>query len=237
VLFYLLERDHPEQAGLDPIVEEEAPTDRAVRDGGLFAGWDRAVILTILFMGSCYFVFKFLRYSLDSWSPLAIKQLFALREEHAGYVSTVFDWIGFLGVLAAGWISDRLFAGRRHQTILLMTAGMLAAFVFLYLFGLRSVWLFGAGLALCGLMLMGPDSLLSGVGAIDVGGRRGAVTAAALINGLGSAGPILQEEALGWVLARHGHAAAFALLIAVAALGVVGTAYLSLRSRRNLSRL
>jgi sugar phosphate permease len=86
-------------------------------------------------------------------------------------------------------------------------------------------------------MLMGPDSLLSGVGAIDVGGRKGAVTAAGLINGLGSIGPILQEEALGWMLARRGHAVAFALLIAVAVLAVFGTAYLSMRSRRNLSSL
>ena len=152
-------------------------------------------------------------------------------------MTTVFDWVGFLGVLFAGWISDRAFHGRRYQTILLMTMGMLAAFVFLYLFGLRSVWLFGVGLALCGLMLMGPDSLLSGVGAIDVGGRRGAVTAAGIINGLGSIGPIVQEETMGWVLARHGHAAAFALLIAVAVLAIFGAAYLSMRSRRNLSAL
>jgi sugar phosphate permease len=238
LLFFLLERDHPEQVGLDPIVPHTQTDDsRPAGTGGIFAGWDRTVVSTILFMGLCYLTFKFLRYSLDSWSPLAIKQLFALNEVHAGYVSTLFDWAGFLGVLFAGWISDRLFSGRRHQTILLMAVGMLAAFALLWMLGLRSVWLFGAGLALCGFMLMGPDSLLSGVGAIDVGGRRGAVTAAALINGLGSIGPILQEELLGWVLTRYGHGTAFGLLFAVAALAIVGAGYLSLRSRRNLSSL
>ena len=34
---------------------------------------------------------------------------------------------------------------------------------------MNSILMFGIGLALCGFMLMGPDSLLAGVGAIDVG--------------------------------------------------------------------
>lgn len=239
VIFFLFERDHPEDVGLPSIVEEgnDGGSARQAGGGGLFEGWDRNVILTIFFMGSCYFVFKFLRYSLDSWSPLAIEGLFAIGKAHAGYISTAFDWVGFLGVLFAGWVSDRFFHGRRYQTIQLMTIGMLLAFVFLALLGVRSLWLFGVGLSLCGFMLMGPDSLLAGVGAIDVGGRRGAVTAAGIINGLGSIGPILQEEIIGWVLAHHGHLVSFYLLIGVSLLGIVGTAYLALRSRRGQSTL
>lgn len=86
-------------------------------------------------------------------------------------------------------------------------------------------------------MLMGPDSLLSGVGAIDVGGRDHAVLAAGMINGVGSAGPIFQEEAIGWALDRWGFMSAFYLMIAVAALGVIGTVYLASRSRRAMSSL
>lgn len=233
--FFWLERDHPEQADLPPVVQEEAGPQPA--GGGLFAGWDRSVVLTILFMGLSYFVFKFLRYALDSWSPLAVEQLFGLSRANAGYISTLFDWAGFVGVLLAGWVSDRLFHGRRTQTILLMTVGMVVAFGFLGLLGVRTIWLFGLGLSLSGFMLMGPDSLLSGVGAIDVGGPRGAVTAAGIVNGLGSIGPIFQEEIIGGVLARYGHHAAFRLLFAVSLLGVLGTAHLARRSRRGLSTL
>ena len=99
------------------------------------------------------------------------------------------------------------------------------------------VWLFATGLALCGFMLMGPDSLLAGVGAIDVGGRSGAIVAAGIINGLGSIGPIFQEEAIGWILDHHGHDAAFTMLIGVSLLGIIGTVALALRSRRGLSNL
>jgi len=238
VVFLLFERDHPEDVGLGPIVRFRSGDVDTPVSGGLFEGWSRDITLTVIFMGSCYFVFKFLRYSLDSWSPLAIERLFDIDEEEAGYISTSFDWVGFLGVLFAGWLSDRHFAGRRYQTIQLMTVGMLLAFVFLVVVSLDSVWLFGVGLSLCGFMLMGPDSLIAGVGAIDVGGRRGAVTAAGIINGLGSIGPILQEEIIGWMLAHdQGYGSAFSVLLAVSFLGIFGTAYLTARARNDRSPL
>lgn len=237
IVFYLFQRDRPEDVGLEPLVEEVTLPPGATAPPTNSLGWSRDVTTTILFMGCCYFVFKFLRYALDSWSPMAIEQLFGMARDDAGYISTVFDWIGFLGVLAAGFVSDKLFRGRRYQTIVLMTAGMLASFIFLAWSGTVSVWMFAIALSACGFMLMGPDSLLSGVGAIDVGGRKGAVVAAGLINGLGSIGPIFQEEIIGWILYRYGYAESYLLLIAMAAVGLIGTLYLARRSRRNLSSL
>jgi hypothetical protein len=63
------------------------------------------------------------------------------------------------------------------------------------------------------------------------------VTAAGIINGLGSVGPIFQEEIIGGVLARWGQLPAFRLLIGVSVIGVLGAAYLAFRSRRGLSTL
>jgi len=244
VLFLLFERDRPEEAGLPPLVEEvevEVPADKdesgAGDPGRPGLGWSRQTVTTVVMMGTTYFVFKFLRYALDSWSPLAIEELFGLPAERAGYVSTLFDWVGFLGVLVAGWASDRFFGGRRYQMVLVMTVGMVFAFAFLAMVGMHSVWLFAAGLALCGFMLMGPDSLLSGAGAIDVGGRAGAIVAAGIINGLGSIGPIFQEEVIGWLLDHHALDKVFTMLIGVSALGIIGTGALALRSRRGLSNL
>lgn len=240
VIFLLFERDKPEDVGLPGMVEEielEVSAEEAQAHSDGSEPWKRQVLLSVVFMGSCYFVFKFLRYALDSWSPLALKELFDLSEANAGYISTTFDWVGFLGVLFAGWASDRFFAGRRYQTIVWMTVGMFFSFVFLAFVGVQSVWLFAVGLSLCGFMLMGPDSLLAGVGAIDVGGRGKAVLAAGIINGLGSIGPIFQEEIIGHLLDTQGYDAVFNLLIGVCVLGIVGTLYLARRSRRGLSSL
>ena len=60
-------------------------------------------------------------------------------------------------------------------------------------------------LALIGALLFGPDALLSGAAAQDVGGPRAAATAVGIVNGLGSLGALLQgaltlgvERAFGW---------------------------------------
>jgi sugar phosphate permease len=240
LIFYRYQRDAPEDVGLSAMVEEvEVLQSDAgpVANDGLFAGWTRQVVVTIFLMGGCYFTFKFLRYALDSWGPLAIEELFGTDAATAGYISTVFDWVGFAGVLVAGWASDRFFAGRRYQTIVLMTLGMVLAFAFLAIIGMNSLWLFAVGLSLCGFMLMGPDSLIAGVGAIDIGGRRGAIVAAGLINGIGSIGPIFQEEIIGWVLDNYGYRASLNLLVGMAILAVVGTVILARRCRRNLASL
>jgi len=234
LIFYRYQRDCPEDVGLPAMVEEvEVPQtgDSPVVTEGIFAGWTREVVVTIFVMGGCYFPFKFLRYALDSWGPLAIEELFGTDPATAGTISTAFDWVGFCGVLAAGWISDRFFSGRRYQTIVLMTVSMAVAFAFLASTGTNSLWFFAAGLSACGFMLMGPDSLIAGAGAIDIGGRRGAIVAAGLINGIGSIGPIFQEEIIGWVLDNHGYEASFNLLVGMALFAVLGTAILARRCR------
>lgn len=240
ILFYLFERDTPEEAGLPALVEEveiQVSTAEAEAHANGEEPWKREVFMSVMWMGSCYFVFKFLRYALDSWSPLAIEEIFDLPQATAGYISTAFDWVGFVGVLFAGWASDRYFNGRRTQVILGMTVGMFLAFIFLATIGQQNVWMFGVGLSLCGFMLMGPDSLLSGVGAIDVGGKQRAVIAAGIINGLGSIGPIFQEEIIGYLLDNHGYTEVFNVLIGVSALGIAGTMYLVQRSKKGLSAL
>ena len=237
ILFLVYQRDKPEDVGLPGMVEEVEVKSSEVQHAPNNERWKSQVMVSVLWMGSCYFVFKFLRYALDSWSPLALTELFGVSEVHAGYISTAFDWVGFVGVLFAGWASDKFFQGRRTQIIVGMTVGMTLAFLFLATIGQNSVWMFGIGLSLCGFMLMGPDSLLSGVGAIDVGGRKQAVIAAGIINGLGSIGPILQEEMIGYLLDHHGYSEVFSVLIAVSAVGIAGTLYLAKRSKQGLSSL
>ncbi len=64
-----------------------------------------------------------------------------------------------------------------------------------------------------------------------------AVVAAGLINGIGSIGPIFQEEIIGWTLDNYGYAASLNLLVGMAILAVIGTAILALRCHRNLAAL
>ena len=130
----------------------------------------RGFVVSIVAMGLIYFGFKFLRYALDSWSALILGEHFGMTTSIAAYWSTAFDWIGFLGVIVAGFWSDRLPGSRRTPVIFWMTTGCLVFTCAMWLVGLTSPFLFVALLGLIGFTAMGPDSLLSGACAMDVEG-------------------------------------------------------------------
>jgi sugar phosphate permease len=116
-----------------------------------------------------------------------------------------------------------------------MLVVMTLAFGGMVAFGASSLFAFALCMGLAGFMLYGPDSLLSGVAAIDVGSKRGALAAAGIINGTGSIGPIFQEQIIGWMYERYDHALTpiFILLVAVAVVGAALTLVLWTMIDRN----
>jgi OPA family glycerol-3-phosphate transporter-like MFS transporter len=235
VYFVLRARERPESAGLTLADEAEpdAPAP-ATREGAKLrdARLPRAFVVSVVAMGLIYFGFKFLRYALDSWSALILGEHFGMTTSVAAYFSTAFDWVGFLGVLVAGYWSDRIPGARRTPVIFWMTCGCLVATTAMWMVGLTSPLLFILLLGLIGFMAMGPDSLLSGAGAMDVGNRRQAAVAAGVINGLGSIGPILQEPAIGWLKQTKGLDAVFGLLVVIVFLTTIATGLLAKFERR-----
>jgi sugar phosphate permease len=174
-------------------------------------GWNRSIIATIVLMGLIYFCIKFLRYALWSWLPWLLNRNFFMTEASAGYLSTVFDICGLAGVIIG----------------------------VLYYQGSTSIFIFTAAIGISGFMLFGPDSLLSGVGAIDAGSKQGALNAAGIINGMGSIGPIFQEQVIGWMYERFHHSLLpiLLLLVFIAAVSALLAFALFLRSRRGLANV
>jgi len=227
----VLHPNRPEDAGLQPLADED---DGEVKGKDNGRGWDRGVVVTIALMGLIYFCIKFLRYALWSWLPWFLNKNFFISQANAGYLSTVFDICGFAGVIAAGFLSDRLFRGRRSLLSFMMICMMTVSFFVMYYLGSKSLVVFAVSIGFAGFMLFGPDSLLSGAGAIDVGSRKGALAAAGIINGMGSIGPIFQEQLVGWMYQRYDQSLfpVLFMLVCVASAGAVLTCLLWLRSKR-----
>jgi len=215
--FVFNQRDKPEDLGLPPIAEEEEGTaaeEKGSESGSGLAGWSRQVWTNVLLVGVFYFFVKFIRYSLWSWSPLLLRRDFGLDLDDAGYLSTAFDLAGITGVIAAGWLSDKMFSGRRARISFLFILGMAASCLMLYLLGPSSLLLFGISIALVGFFLYGPDALMTGAGAIEVGSLRSATLAAGIINGMGGVGSVAQELLLGRLLGEgEGVSQVFGLLL------------------------
>jgi sugar phosphate permease len=152
----------------------------------------------ILAMGASYFCIKFLRYALDSWLP-AFLNLQGFEPAMASYASQVFDFAGLGGVVLSGFALDRWFRGNWAAVCAVMGVGVIAGYLAVIGFGHTpaavALW-FG----LVGFMLYGPDTLLCGAASVQVAGQKNAVAVAGLVNGMGSAGSILQEEVIGWLV-------------------------------------
>ena len=152
---------------------------------------------TLWHYGGCYFFIKLIRYSLLFWLPFYLSKSQGYSPEHAAYVSTAFEVGGIVGVITMGVASDRLQNSSRSLLAgigLVLLAGALLLYTLLGQTGT-------AGNVLClgliGVMLFGPDSLVSGAAAQDLGGKNAASMATGFVNGMGSLGAVLQ----GWVTA------------------------------------
>lgn len=221
VFVFFNQRNRPSDVGLEDL-NEDLPEVR--EDGTAEVKWPREVVINILIVGVFYFFVKFIRYAIWSWAPYLLQKNYGLAGDDAGYISTIFDAAGIVGVIVCGWLSDRVFKGQRALTSFVFIIGMAVACVMLYTIGSTSVLMFAISMGLIGFTLYGPDALMTGAGAIDVGAAKRATVAAGVINGMGSIGAVFQELLLGKLLKSQPVEIVFGTLLAsaLAALGCLG---------------
>jgi sugar phosphate permease len=239
VLFFLVER--PQDAGLPPVDSKDhppeiapgpapAPADAAATTGP--SGMRRMLRNPVVWaLGASYFCIKLIRYSLLFWLPYYLHKRLGYAEDVAAYLSTAFEAGGIVGVIAVGWVSDRYFSDNRARLIaptLLALAVALAAYRFVGGWGMAAN---AISMAIVGFLLFGPDALLSGAAAQDIGGRDAAASAAGIINGLGSVGAILQGVVTATISAVYGWDALFYVFVMTATLAAVAVMPLALRKQ------
>ena len=172
-------------------------------------------------LGLSYFGMKLIRYCIDFWMPYYLEKGLGYPGETAAYASTAFQFGGIFGAVAIGYVSDRWFPGRRGAVAAVSTVALALS---LALYGKVAPLGLGpnlAAMALVGFCLFGPDSLISGVAAQDLGGPLAAATVAGFINGCGSVGAIAQGALVAGVSARYGWQAVFQTLMVLAAVSSV----------------
>jgi sugar phosphate permease len=132
--------------------------------------------------------------------------------QSAGYVSSLYDLLGIAGAIVAGYVSDHFTQSRRAPVSAAMLCGL--GCVLLTQSALANRGLVGTSLAisLAGILSYGPDTLLSGAGAQDVGRARAAATASGLIDGIGHLGALLSPYLVVYVSGHYGWDRLFLLL-------------------------
>jgi sugar phosphate permease len=169
-----------------------------------------------------YFFLELCRYALMFWLPLYMVNHLKYSLRTSGYLSSMYELVGIVGAVLAGYISDRFNQSRRAP----VSAIMLGAFALVMLLepGLTKFGLIGTAIAIsvAGIFSFGPDTLLSGAGAQDIGEPNAAATASGLVDGIGHLGAIFSPYVVVFVSERYGWDRLFFLLAGAALLaGVV----------------
>jgi OPA family sugar phosphate sensor protein UhpC-like MFS transporter len=242
IQFYILQRNRPEDVGLLPVTDPVASD--VQREPVLPApehlfGLSASAWANLLLVAGFYFFAKFIRYAMWSWAAYFLQKNYGLTGARSNVYATAFDIMGIPGVFITGWISDRFFGSRRAGVALLMMVAMTVTTALLMTLGHTSVTVFAVLLGLVGFTLYGPDALLTSAGAMDIGNRRSATFAAAMISGFGSLGAVVQELVIARLYdAKHGALGpVFVLIFGSAALACAfcgGLLWRDLRSGRGI---
>ena len=205
VPFFLKARDEPET----PQPQDSAEAAGATLDGrSSYSAWREVRALlgnrAIWLIGASYFFLEMCRYALMFWLPYYMVNRLHYGLTASGYLSSLYELVGVVGAVAAGYISDHWMQSRRAPVSALMLCGF--SVVILAQMGTASLGplMTGVAVSLAGLLSYGPDTLLSGAAAQDIGQAKAAATASGLIDGIGHLGALLSPYLVIFVSERYG---------------------------------
>jgi len=215
-------RESPESVGLPPV--EPHPVDLPSQGDQLVSSRPtlRQVLGPLLINPAFWIVCgisfgtTLMRETFNFWTPLFLEEVAGASQQDAAFGSTVFPLVGGISVLVVGALSDLIGAKRRGIVIapcLLLASG--AIVVLSQLAPGQGLLLPLSMLALVSFLLIGPYSLLAGVMALDIGGKRAGATASGLIDGAGYFGAMLSGWGIGKLAEQFGWEGAFVSLAVV----------------------
>jgi len=201
IAFYFLAQDAPAAA------ISSAPESTVQSRQGI---WHLADLLALFrnrslwSLGSAYFFLELCRYALLFWLPYYLMHQMSFSLSRSGYLSSLYELAGIAGALLAGYISDHYMHSRRAPVSAVMLAGfglvaLLPAFV-----PHAGAVMVAAVISMAGLLTYGPDTLLAGAAAQDVGNQISTATTAGLIDGIGHVGSMVSPYLVIFVSERYG---------------------------------
>jgi OPA family glycerol-3-phosphate transporter-like MFS transporter len=168
----------------------------------------------------CYFV----RYGVVNWIPTYLETAkgFSFRESSLGW--SLYEYAAIPGTIACGWISDRVFRGKRAPATMLFMALTLVAVT---VYGLNThgpLWIDYAALIAIGFLIYGPIMII-GLHSLDLVPKKAAGTAAGFTGFFGYVfGSAISGTGVGWVADRFGWGGVFTTMVVCCLLTILFSA-------------
>jgi sugar phosphate permease len=224
VIFGLFVRNRPEEAGLPPVVSEP-PKATGATPGPAFDSLSALEVLkqtlsnkVLWLLSVAFFCSNAVRYAFMNWSIQYIASFHHEPLGNSAFKAVALPLLGAVGAVAAGWASDALFGGRRAplSSVMLVLLSITCVAFTRVPAGETGVAMGLLGLA--GILIYGPDMLMSGAATVDFSHPRAAAAATGFTMSAGALGAVFSGAGIGWVLdfAHHDWSVAFYVLAGLA---------------------
>ncbi|TDO05526.1 glycerol-3-phosphate transporter [Sunxiuqinia elliptica] len=175
------------------------------------------------------------RYGVLDWAPTYLDEAKGFSISESGWAYFAYEYAGIPGTLLCGWISDKVFKGRRAPAIVIY---MLLVMVAIYMYWKNPsghIVVDNIALIAIGFLIYGPVMLI-GVQALDLVPKKAAGTAAGLTGLFGYlGGALFANIAIGFIVDYWGWDAAFILMLSACVISIVFTAFTWNREKQHLS--
>ena len=242
ILFQL--HDTPESKGLPPIgVLTGEESEEQSRKHGSTSELQRSVIrnpfVWILALSSAFMYVS--RYAINGWGVLFLQEVKGYSLATATQVISVNALLGIIGTVFSGWLSDRLFHGRRN--VLAFGFGVLNTLALtLFLYSGNGMFVNLLAMVLFGMAIGVLICFLGGLMAIDIVPREATGAALGIVGMASYVGAGLQDIVSGWLIdsgktlvdgvVRYDFGTAALFWIAASALSFILALFVARGSRR-----
>lgn len=230
VIAYLMVRDTPQSCGLPPIEiwkhetkqysasNEKEMTVRQI----LFENVLNNKLLWLIAFANAFIYF--VRYGVLDWAPSYLTTSVAdggkgMALDGSSWSYFIFEIAGIFGTILCGWLSDKVFKGRRAPaTIIYMALVMVAVYVY---WQSRSELVTNVAMGTIGFLIYGPVMLI-GVSALDLVPKKAAGTAAGFTGLFGYliGSAFLANIGMGYIFQHFGWDGGFIALIGACVLSI-----------------
>lgn len=225
---YVLIRDTPQSCGLPPIEKyknDYAPNYSHQHEKELSAKQifvDYVLVNRVLWYIAFANAFIYLvRYGVLDWAPTYLKEAKGFNVNETGWAYFAYEYAGIPGTLLCGWLSDKVFKGRRAPATIIYMLLVLAAVVVYWKNPAGNPSIDNLALIVIGFLIYGPVMLI-GVQALDLVPKKAAGTAAGLTGLFGYlGGALFANIAMGYVVDAWGWDGGFGVLIGACVLSIL----------------
>ena len=227
---YLLIRDTPQSCGLPPIEKYKndypsnytAEHEKELTARQIFFNYvfNNRVLWYIAFANAFVYL---VRYGILDWAPVYLEEAKGFSVKETGWAYFAYEYAGIPGTLLCGWISDKVFKGRRAPAIVIYMVLVLIAVIIYWKNPAGNIAIDNIALIAIGFLIYGPVMLI-GVQALDLVPKKAAGTAAGLTGLFGyMGGALFANIAMGYVVDFWGWDGGFVVLILACVLAIFFT--------------